>query len=321
MATSLEEHAIITSQKKPLASYICHDPKSLASSKHKEEKAQTRSASSSSYHFRRVISADSRRSNPKSLESSDSRMVGPLIDEDAITAVVGILSGYIGRYVKDYSFRKTIKEKCTSFLDRRRKKDSDDEIFKNMELSIEKIDRLVEDQKVIMMKSLRSSIEVLTKVASLNSKSYLIAFAQLYIAIAYKLQKNEKVSSIHLLQVFCNSPNLARTYLLPDLWDHLFLPHLLHLKIWFTRELEFLSNEEYGDEKEKKMKVLSKVYNDKMDSGTTLFAMYYKQWLKVGGASEPPLPFVSLPLRPSYRSSRRRSSDSSISNSSFNPNL
>lgn len=321
MATSIEEHAIITSQKKPLPSHICQDPKSLASSKHKEEKSKTRSASSSSYQFRRAISADSRRSNPKSLESADSRMVGPLMDEDVITAVVGILSGYIGRYVKDYSFRKTIREKCTSFLDRRRKKDSDDEIFMNMELSIEKIDRLVEDQKVTMMKSLRSSIEVLTKVASLNSKSYLTAFAQLYLAIAYKLQKNDKVSSIHLLQVFCNSPNLARTYLLPDLWDHLFLPHLLHLKIWFTRELEFISNEQYGDEKEKKMKVLSKVYNEKMDSGTTLFAMYYKQWLKVGGASEPPLPFVSLPSRPSYRSSRRRSSDSSISNSSINPNL
>jgi hypothetical protein len=101
----------------------------------------------------------------------------------------------------------------------------------------------------------------------------------------------------------------------------LFLPHLLHLKIWYTNEFEFLSNEIHG-EKEKKIKVLNKVYNEKMDSGTYLFAMYYKQWLKVsGGAGEPPLPIVPLPSRPSYRSSRRMSSDSTISNSSINPNL
>jgi hypothetical protein len=114
---------------------------------------------------------------------------------------------------------------------------------------------------------------------------------------------------------------LARTYLLCDLWEHLFLPHLLHLKIWYTNEFEFLSNEIHG-EKEKKIKVLNKVYNEKMDSGTYLFAMYYKQWLKVSSdAGEPLLPIVPLPSRPSYRSSRRMSSDSTISNSSINPNL
>lgn len=353
MMASSEKHAIFARhpnpEKKPLPSYICHDPKSLAFSNHE---ATTRIGSSSSQ-FKRAASSSaaaaaasaSERSNPKSLESSDSRMVGvgrgPLMDEVAIGAVIAILSGYIGRYVKDDGFRKTIIEKCTSLLDRRRRKKDDsgggNEVFVNMEMGMEKIDRLVEEEdqggakkQVAMAKSLRNSIELLTKVASsLNSKSsnfgvpnpHLSACAQLYLAIAYKLHRNDRVSSKHLLQVFCSSPNLARTYLLPDIWEHLFLPHLLHLKVWYTRELEFLSNEDHG-EKEKKMKVLSKVYNEKMDSGTTLFAMYYKQWLKVGGASEPPLPIVSLPSRPSYyRSSRRKSSDSSISNSSINPNL
>ncbi|KAJ1414432.1 Armadillo-type fold [Sesbania bispinosa] len=299
---------------------------------HKAEKATTKSGSSSSQ-FKKAPSA-SGRSNPKSLESADSRMVGPLIDEVAIGAVIAILSGYIGRYVKDGHFRKTIREKCTSFLDRRRK-DSGNEIFVNMELAMEEVDRLVEDQgkkkQVTMIKTLKNTIEVLAVVASLNSKtsrdastcgvpnSYLSVCAQLYLAITYKLMKNDRVSSKHLLQVFCNSPSLARTYLLPDLWEHLFLPHLLHLKIWYSRELEFLSNEDH-DEKEKKMKVLSKIYNEKMDGGTVQFALYYKQWLKVG-ASEPPLPIVSLPSRSTYRLLRRKSSDSSISNSSINPNL
>ncbi|AES64714.2 E3 ubiquitin-protein ligase LIN-like protein, putative [Medicago truncatula] len=297
----------------PLSSYICNGPKG--------------SSSSSSSQFKRVGST-SERSNPKSLVSEDSRM-----DESSIiTAVIGILSGYIGRYVRDDNFRRIIREKCNSFLDRvrtrKRRKDlgdDDDEIFVNIEFCMKKIDKLIEDQgtkkQVTMMKSLRNSIELLTKISSLNSsKSYLSSCAHLYLAIAYKLHKNDRVSSKHLLQVFCYSPNLARTYLLPDLWDHLFLPHLLHLKIWYTSEFEFLSNEFHG-EKEKKVKVLNKVYNEKMDSGTYLFAMYYKQWLKVSGASELPLPIVPLPSRPSFRSSRRMSSDSSISNTSINPNL
>ncbi|KAG4956432.1 putative E3 ubiquitin-protein ligase LIN-1 [Glycine max] len=326
------KHKLSQHEKKPLAAYICHDPRSLGSSKHKAEKGTAQSVSSSQ--FKRGGSA-SERSNSKSLSSADSRRVGHLMDDVAIKAVIAILSGYIGRYVKDDNFREKIREKSSSLLERRRRrKDSGDEVFVNMELGTKKIDRLAENQGTIeqvrMIKRLRNSIELLTIVASLNSKtsrdastcgvpnSHLSACAQLYLAIAYKLQKNDRVSSKHLLQVFCDSPSLARTYLLPDLWEHLFLPHLLHVKIWYNTELEFLSNEAHG-EKEKKMKVLSKVYNEKMDTGTNLFAQYYKQWLKVG-ASEPPLPNVSLPSRPSYRSSRR-SSDSFVSNSSINPNL
>lgn len=326
------KHKLSQHEKKPLSAYICHDPRSLGSSKHKAEKGTAQSVSSSQ--FKRGGSA-SERSNSKSLSSADSRRVGHLMDDVAIKAVIAILSGYIGRYVKDDNFREKIREKSSSLLERRRRrKDSGDEVFVNMELGTKKIDRLAENQGTIeqvrMIKRLRNSIELLTIVASLNSKtsrdastcgvpnSHLSACAQLYLAIAYKLQKNDRVSSKHLLQVFCDSPSLARTYLLPDLWEHLFLPHLLHVKIWYNTELEFLSNEAHG-EKEKKMKVLSKVYNEKMDTGTNLFAQYYKQWLKVG-ASEPPLPNVSLPSRPSYRSSRR-SSDSFVSNSSINPNL
>lgn len=329
------KHKLSQHEKKPLPAYICHDPKSFGSSKHKAEKATTQSVSSSSQ-FKRGGSA-SERSNSKSLVLADSRRVGPLMDDVAIVAVIGILSGYIGRYVKDDHFRKTIRERCGSVLDRRkRRKDSGDEVFVNMELGMKKVESLVENQgtmeQVKMIKRLRNSIELLTIVASLNSKtsrdasttcgvpnSHLSACAQLYLAIAYKLLKKDRVSSKHLLQVFCDSPNLARTYLLPDLWEHLFLPHLLHVKIWYSTELEFISNEAHG-EKEKKMKVLKKVYNEKMDTGTVLFAQYYKQWLKVG-ASEPALPNVSLPSRPSYKSSRRRSSDSFVSNSSINPNL
>lgn len=272
------------------------------------------------------------------------------MDEVAIRAVIAILSGYIGNYIKDDCFRKTIREKFNSCLmsgrrRRRRRKDSDDDddddddegILVNMEMGMESIDRLVQDnqgsKKQVRIKSLRNSIELLTIVASLNAKttrnsstcgipnSHLSACAQLYLAIVYKLEKNDRLSARHLLQVFCDSPFLARTFLLPELWEHLFLPHLLHLKIWYTKELDFLSNENH--EKEKRMNALSKVYNEKVDRGTTLFALYYKQWLKVG-ANEPPIPIVPLPSITRHnrnRPSRRKSSDSFTSHSSINQNL
>ncbi|MBA0658721.1 hypothetical protein Goklo_010905 [Gossypium klotzschianum] len=300
--------------------YICHARKSLGKPKHDAEETVTRNGSSV-FSSRRVSNSD--RSKPKSSTNDGTpRRDEPAIDDVAIRAVISILGGYTGKYIKDESFRGMIKGKCSSCLTRR-KTSSDDGVFENMKLGIESIDSLVQNpgnKKELRMKTLRNSIELLSIVASLNSKktrngstcgvpnSHLSACAQLYLSIVYKLEKNHRISARHLLQVFCDSAFLARTHLLPDLWEHLFLPHLLHLKVWYHKELELLSNLDYG-EKEKRMKVLCKLYNDQMDMGTAKFAMYYKEWLKFG-AKAPAVPTVPLPSSPSFRSSRRRSSDS-----------
>ncbi|XP_042944493.1 putative E3 ubiquitin-protein ligase LIN [Carya illinoinensis] len=190
--------------------------------------------------------------------------------------------GYIGRYVKDVKFRETVRVKCNSCLVKKNM-EPDNGIFVNMELGFESVEKL------------------------------------LYLAIVYKFEKNNRISARHVLQVFCDSPFLARTHLLPDLWEHFFLPHLLHLKIWYTNEVETLSNLDYV-KKDKVMKALSKAYNDQMDKGTAVFALYYKEWLKVG-VKAPPVPIVPLPSKPTYGSSKRRSSDSYTSLSSMNKNL
>ncbi|XP_059658092.1 putative E3 ubiquitin-protein ligase LIN-1 [Cornus florida] len=311
--------------------YICHDRNSFNLSKHKADKSVARSGSSV-FSSKRGDSS-SRRSKSMSTAESGPSKNEPAIDEVAIRAVISILSGYVGRYLKDETFRETIKGKCNSCLERKNK-DSDNGIFANMELGIESIERLVGSpgtKKELNMKSMRNSIRLLSIVASLNSKkskngstcgtpnSHLSACAQLYLSIVYKIEKNDRISARHLLQVFCDSPSLARTHLLPELWEHFFLPHLLHLKIWYTKELEFLSNSDYGD-KEKKMKALSKVYNDQIDMGTIKFALYYKEWLRVGGQS-PTLPSLPLPSRPFNIPSRRRSLDSYTSHSSVNKSL
>ncbi|KAG2688106.1 hypothetical protein I3760_09G078600 [Carya illinoinensis] len=317
-----------------LPMYICHDRYSFDVSKQKTEKSASKNGSSV-FSSRRVGSV-SERSHSKSWVPEGSRRHEPAapIDEVATRAVISILSGYIGRYVKDVNFRETLREKCKSCLVRKKKEPDHNGILRNLELGIENVEKLVEDQGTITQelrtKTLRNSIRLLSIVDSLNSKnskngstcgtpnSHIYACAQLYLAVVYKLEKNYRNSARHLLQVFCDSPFLARTNFLPDLWEHFFLPHLLHLKIWYTKELETLSNLDCA-KKEKIMKALSKIYNDQMDKGTTDFALYYKERLK-SGIKAPPIPTVPLPSKPSYRSSRRRSSDSYTSQS-MNKNL
>ncbi|KAJ8549241.1 hypothetical protein K7X08_032948 [Anisodus acutangulus] len=305
--------------------YICHDRRSsLDFSKNKSRRPFS---STTSVH-------SSQKSNVKStVEGNIPRRDEPAIDEIAIRAVISILSGFVGQYLRDKDFREAIKEKCyTCFM--RNKNHSDTGIFADIELAIESIERLVDSiddtKRELKVKSLQYSIRLLTIVASLNSNnsgnastcgipnSNLSACAQLYLSIVYKLEKNDRIAARHLLQVFVDSPYLSRTHLLPELWEHLFLPHLLHLKIWHTQELEVLSSSNYAD-KDKKMKALNKLYNNHIDISTTKFALYYKQWLKVG-AQAPAVPSVPLPSKVGYSTSRRRSMDSLTSNSSVKNN-
>lgn len=307
--------------------YVCHERRrSFDAPKQKSDKASSRNGSVVSISTRRAGS-DSGKSMTGTIDEGFFRRNEPALDEVAIRAVVSILSGYIGQYLRDKKFRETIRAKCYSCCSRN--KDSDNGDLENMELGIENVERLVEDQgpeKEINTKLLQHCIRLLSStVASLNSKSskngltsgtpksHLSACAQLYLSIVYKIHKSDRVSARHLLQVFCDSPFIARTLLLPEVWEHLFLPHLLHIKIWYTEELESLSTSMYL-EKETKTKALDKAYNDQMDIGTARFALYYREWLK-DGAKAPAVPSVPLPSTLKPVPSRRRNSESFTSHS------
>ncbi|KAJ8758818.1 hypothetical protein K2173_000539 [Erythroxylum novogranatense] len=320
----LREEVLEPEQSVTSPTFICYDQSSFKLKADKASALKGPSLFSSSIR----LSLVSETSNVTSM----SRVDEPSIDEVAIKAVISILTGYVGRYMKDPIFRQIMREKCSSCLVRSGE-ESDNGVLESVEMGMESIDRLVDDRGTKMevkMKSLSNSIQLLSIVASLNSKksrngstsgipnSHLSACAQFYLSIVYKLERNNRISARHLLQVFCDAPFLARTHLLPDLWEHFFLPHLLHLKIWFLQELDNFSNSQYF-EQEKRMKSLTKVYNDQMDMGTTQFALYYKEWLKVG-AKAPSVPNIPLPSRSSYAPLRRMSSDSSTSLSS-NRNL
>lgn len=251
------------------------------------------------------------------------------VDEVASKAVVSILSGYVGQYLRNKEFRETINLKCYHSCFQRKNKDDldNEEIFSNLELGIERIERLVKDQELKDSESVECSIRALNfVVASLkNSKkgstcgvrnSYLSACAQLYLSILYRIEKNGRLSAKHLLQVFLDAPFLARMHFLPELWEHLFLPNLLHLKIWYSEQLDYFVLESNHVDKDMKVKALEKAYHAQMDFGTKMFALYYKEWLKVG-AQAPAAPHVPLPVVVVQNCTRsRRYSDSSFSYSS-----
>ncbi|KAL3522980.1 hypothetical protein ACH5RR_015814 [Cinchona calisaya] len=314
--------------------YVCHERRRSfdAPKQQKTDKAFPRNGSTVSSSTRRARS-DSWKSMIDTTDEGFFRRNEPALDEVAIRAVVSILGGYIGQFLRDKKFRETIRAKCYSCFSRI--EDANNGDWEKMELGIVNVERLVEDQgpeKELNLKSLQYCIRLLSStIASLNSKSskngikceaqnsQLAACTQLYLSIVYKIHKSDQISARHLLQVFCDSPFIARTLLLPELWEHLFLPHLLHLKIWYNEELESVSNSMYLD-KDMKMKALDKVYNDRMDIGTQKFALYYKQWLK-DGAKAPAVPSVPLPSTLNRGPSRRRHSESFTSQSSNKSSL
>ncbi|WOL15716.1 E3 ubiquitin-protein ligase [Canna indica] len=274
-----------------------------------------------------------------SLPSDHDGQTDPAASDAAARTVVSILVGYIDRFLKDSAFRRRLRDKCTASIAAARKKGAAHAALDNLELGIESIERLAAEgpadgaPRDCKIRSLRNSIRLLTVVTSLNShrsrggggggahaaNAHLSACAQLYLAVACKIEKDGFASAKHLLQVFIDAPYLARKSLLPDLWDHFLLPHLMHLKVWYKKEAELLSSLDAEDREEQKMKGLNRAYNDRMDSGTAQLAVYYRDWIKVGGKA-PPIPAVPLPANPSYVEQWGKSS-LSLPQSSFSTNL
>ncbi|KAG9442503.1 hypothetical protein H6P81_018357 [Aristolochia fimbriata] len=229
----------------------------------------------------------------------------PALDEAAIQAMISILTGYIKQFVKFEDFRESIQEKCASCLGFSSLRDQvwgEKGVMVNLTQAIEAIEKVaeeLEDPKELKKASIQLSV-----VAGLNSKdlkegytsgilnSHLAACAHMYLSAIYKLQKKERVSAKHLLQVFCDSPFQARTCLLPDLWEHLFLPHLAHLRVWYDQEVEAVPN---TPGRLRKMELLEKAYNETVDNGTHQFAVYYKEWL-TDGVEAPSIPVIHIPL-------------------------
>ncbi|KAL7174625.1 hypothetical protein ACSBR2_033797 [Camellia fascicularis] len=250
--------------------------------------------------------------NSKSIDDSRRRMqaeigqnvVEPALDEAAVRALISILSGYIKHFLKDKDFRTALHHNCfasLNFVELEGGHMTESKVLSNIEQAIETVERAAEERA--SAKELKKASLQLGVITGFNSddlkdgftsgipNSKLSACAHLYLSVIYKLQKKDRIAAKHLLQVFCDSPFQARMMLLPELWDYLFLPHLSHLKAWYIQEADSLADTPI---KSRKLKLLEKVYNEIMDSGTYQFAFYYKDWL-TEGVEAPSIPSVHIP--------------------------
>ncbi|XP_019225892.1 PREDICTED: putative E3 ubiquitin-protein ligase LIN-2 isoform X2 [Nicotiana attenuata] len=228
----------------------------------------------------------------------------PALDEVAVQAVISILSGYIKRFLIDEDFRTSLRHNSfasLNFVGLEEGLNTESKVLATLEQAIETVERAAEDcanEKELKKASLQLSV-----ITGLNSNdlrdgftsgipnSKLAACAHLYLSVIYKIQKKDRIAARHLLQVFCDSPFQARTNLLPDLWDHIFLRHFSNLKVWFDSEANFLGGQH---NKSRKLKFLEKTYNENLDKGTYQFALYYKEWL-TEGVEIPLLPSIEIP--------------------------
>ena len=250
------------------------------------------------------------------------------LDEVAVKAVISILNGYIKRFFKDAEFRTTLRQNCFSSLASIEIEEGNSIEIKakaNLEQAIETVEKAVE--AAAGTKDLKTAALLLSVITSLNSNdlkddytsgtpnSRLSACAHVYLSVIYKLRKKDKVSAKHLLQVFCDSPFLARTLLLSELWDYLLFPHLSHLKTWYKKEADPLFN---TASKITKLKFLDKVYNEVLDSCTYQFAVYYKDWL-AEGVEAPSIPSVDIPFISQQGGSQDHSSGPASPAAPFSP--
>ncbi|KAL2329448.1 hypothetical protein Fmac_017029 [Flemingia macrophylla] len=226
------------------------------------------------------------------------------LDEVAIQAIVSILNGYINRFSKDEDFRSSLRHKCfssLSFIELEGESITETKVIRSLEQAIEAIEQTAEEPiSAAYLKRTTMQLSIITGL-SLNDLKFectcgipnykLSACAHLYLSVVYMMQKKNKVSAKHLLQVFCDSPSQARTILLPELWEHLFSPQFSHLKAWYKKEAEVLVD---APSKTRKQKLLQKVYNEHLDSGTHMFAVYYKDWL-TEGVESPSIPSIGIP--------------------------
>ncbi|XP_028786218.1 uncharacterized protein LOC114742119 [Neltuma alba] len=282
---------------------------------------------------RKSYSRSSRKIFDNSYQKHHEKVASNLaLDEVAVRAIVSILNGHIKRFIKDEDFRTTLRHTCfysLNFIEPEDENSSEAEAVRSLEQGIETVERVV-DESLPSKELKRASLQLgFVTGLSLNDLKHgftcgvpnykLSSSAHLYLSALYKIQRKDKASARHLLQVFCDSPFQTRTTLLPELWEDLFSPHFFQLKAWYAKEVVILANK---SSRARKRNLLEKVYKEHLDSGTYMFAVYYKNWLTEG--AEPPIvPSIDIPsisvLESRQKSSLGHSSELSIPIDSSSP--
>ncbi|XP_051142201.1 putative E3 ubiquitin-protein ligase LIN-1 [Andrographis paniculata] len=232
----------------------------------------------------------------------------PALYDVAAKALTSILIEQIKRFIDDEEFRASLRHNSFASLTFVGLIKPENKVVETLQEAIEEVESAAaatENNTSSSKKELKKASLQLSLITGLSSnddanrespsriRNYkkLAACARLYLSVIYALQKKDSAAAKNLLQVFCDSPFHARTSLLPELWDRLFLPNLSHVQRWHDEETRSITKSPiFAD-----VELLQKVYNESLDSGTHKFATYYKDWITNGVEAAPSAPLVKIP--------------------------
>lgn len=192
------------------------------------------------------------------------------LDLNSVRILVFSVNQHFDRFLLDSEARKCIQLSCHSMLKAPKQEFfefGEHSILSNLFWGVEKLEAAVLEQSEEQRSSLLRSSEQMLQVPALLdedgttggvSNQFLVCCSYFYLSIIRKLQNDEWQMASHVLQAILVSPRLVRTHFAPEIWEFLFLSHII------------VENQE---------EKLAQLCEDAIDDVTRTLARRYKDWM------------------------------------------
>ncbi|KAL2468240.1 putative E3 ubiquitin-protein ligase [Forsythia ovata] len=212
---------------------------------------------------------------------------------------------------------------------------SDQAVLANLDWGIDALEEAISTSNMeTKMARLDYAEKMLQVSAMLNASQktagvpnfYLSAWAHLNLSYLWMLRNNVHNAVLHILEMFIVDPFFSRIDFSPELWKHLFLPHMSSIVGWYSEERQRIVMDVIPDssdlsftmdfdnyfneslilsvrpEQAEKIQELEQLYGQSLDENTRLYAKYYKDCINYDSATSrkviPMLPIAEAPMTP-----------------------
>ncbi|CAI9763800.1 unnamed protein product [Fraxinus pennsylvanica] len=266
-----------------------------------------------------------------------------LDQKDIVRSLVTTVGSFIQDRLIDKEQRNQHKEQCAERLaaeDGNSDKDtevrySDQAVLANLDWGIDALEEAISTSNMeTKMARLDYAEKMLQVSAMLNAcqktagvpNFYLSAWAHLNLSYLWKLRNDIHNAVLHILEMFIVDPFFSRIDFAPELWKHLFLPHMSSIVGWYSEERRNIVMDVIPDssdlsftvdfdnyfneslilsvrpEQAERIQELEQLYGQSLDENTRLYAKYYKDCMNYDSATSrkviPMLPIAEAPMTP-----------------------
>eukprot|EP01018_Ginkgo_biloba_P036434 Gb_40746 [translate_table: standard] len=230
------------------------------------------------------------------------KTVESFLDFTAVKSLILLVSNYIARLLLHSTRRRTLRLKCMARLQLQRQAEffdfADQAVLSDLYWGVESLEKAIRSRSVEAKNARLDNAERMLQVPAFVdedattagiSNTYLISCAYFYLALVWKLRRNDCQMTLHLLQAFVVSPYYSRLDFAPDLWKQLFLPHVTAPEGWYQNQFASVMENPEGllppeelhlkQSQRKELELLRMHYEDALDKTTREHAKHYKDWL------------------------------------------